>query len=39
MDMVLPTPDIDYTLGLNLAKRIWIAKHDEEEENKKLASK
>ena len=39
LEEVLPTPDVDYTNGLQLMKRIWVARFDVEEENVKLADR
>lgn len=35
----LPTYDTDYEFALNVSKRIWIARFDENEENRILADK
>lgn len=39
LQLCLPTPDVDFDEGLNLVRRVWIARFDVEEDNRKLAEK
>lgn len=39
MVVVLPLPDADYDNGMQLMKRLWVARHESDEENTKLADK
>lgn len=39
LHMVLPVPDTDEKNGLNLLRRLWVVKFDQEEEIRKLAER
>ena len=39
MSMVLPMPDSDYDNGMQLMRRVWVARHEIEEENTAMAER
>ncbi|XP_006818140.1 LOW QUALITY PROTEIN: stalled ribosome sensor GCN1-like [Saccoglossus kowalevskii] len=39
LTLILPTTDVNYEEAIKLTQRVWVAKHDTEEDNVKLADR